>query len=235
MLTGLLPSQAVSAQRRVAWHAAWIGFGWLALAAAVRLPFLGVVGEDEAFFAVVAHRWLGGVAPYVGSFDVKAPGLFAAYALADAAFGFETGAMKLLLIGCVGATSWGLWLIGKRHLSRPVGLFAGALYPLYSLTQSGTTSSSELIEVLPEVFAALLALDAILGGGCAALSWSPRRACSSVWPRRRDKAPRCLRSSCLSGWRSPGAGRGCGWSPASSLARRLRRWPSPGCTWRTAT
>jgi hypothetical protein len=160
MLTGHLPLGAAVTHRRTSWHFAWVGFACLVLAAAVRLPFLGAVGEDEAFFAIVAHRWLAGVAPYAGSFDVKPPGLFAVYALADAAFGFETIAMKLLLIACVGATSWGLWLIGERHLSRRVGLFAAALYPLYSLTQSGTTASSELIEVLPEVFAALLVLDA---------------------------------------------------------------------------
>lgn len=39
-----------------------------------------VIHDDEAFYAVVAQRWLHGELPYVASYDVKAPGVFAVLA-----------------------------------------------------------------------------------------------------------------------------------------------------------
>jgi 4-amino-4-deoxy-L-arabinose transferase-like glycosyltransferase len=133
----------------------------LCWAAALRLPVLGNVGEDEAFFVLVAQRWLAGLAPYAASFDVKPPGLFAVLALAQACFGSAIGTLKGVEIGCVGATALALWLIGARHLSRPVGLWAALLYPLYSLTLSGANSAAELIAAPAEAFAVLAVLEAL--------------------------------------------------------------------------
>jgi len=57
---------------------------WTAL---VYLPFYGLDGPDDAFYVEAAHLWTKGAPPYVGAFDVKAPGFFAVLAAAQLAFG----------------------------------------------------------------------------------------------------------------------------------------------------
>lgn len=138
-------------------------------AAAVRAPFATDLGEDELFYAIVAGRWLAGLLPYVASFDVKPPGLFAVFAAVQAVFGTSLGVIKGLESGCVGLTAIGLWLIGRRHLSAPVGWFAAALYPIYSLTLSGVNAPTELVRAPFEVFAVLALLEAL--GSARAVPW----------------------------------------------------------------
>ena len=138
--------------------------GLLAWAAIVRLPFAGNTGEDEIFFALVAQRWLGGLLPYVASFDVKPAGLFAVFAVAQALFGTSVATIKGLEIACCAATAFGLHLIGARHLSRPAGWIAAVLYPVYSLALSGVNAPTELLKAPFEVFAVLAALEAVRGG-----------------------------------------------------------------------
>jgi hypothetical protein len=129
----------------------------------VRLPFAREIGEDEAFFALVADRWLAGLWPYAASFDVKPPGLFAMFALAEAAFGASVATIKGLEIACVALVAFGLYLIGSRHISRGAGWFAAALYPVYSLTLSGVDAPTELLKGPFEVFAVLAVLEALRG------------------------------------------------------------------------
>lgn len=83
--------------------------------AAIRLPFAGNVGEDEVFYALVAQRWLAGLLPYVSSFDVKPPGLFAVFAGVQAVFGTSVGVLKGLEVGCVAVSAFGLFLLGRRR------------------------------------------------------------------------------------------------------------------------
>jgi hypothetical protein len=129
--------------------------------AAVRLPFAGNIGEDEIFFALVAQRWLAGLMPYVASFDVKPPGLFAVFAAVQALFGTSVPVIKGLEIGCVALSAFGLFLVGTRHFSLRVGCFTAALYPLYTLAMSGVNAPTELVRGPFAVFAALAILEAV--------------------------------------------------------------------------
>jgi 4-amino-4-deoxy-L-arabinose transferase-like glycosyltransferase len=153
-----------SAFIRMSNGAAAAALAWLFWTAALRLPFIANVGEDEAFFAIVAQRWLAGHPPYAASFDVKPPGLFAIVALAEAICGPSILTIKLLEIACVALSALGLYWIGARHVSRPVAIGAALLYPLYSLALAGANSAAELIEAPAEVFAALAVLEALRGG-----------------------------------------------------------------------
>jgi 4-amino-4-deoxy-L-arabinose transferase-like glycosyltransferase len=140
--------------------------------AALRLPFAGNVGEDEIFFALAAQRWLGGLLPYVSSFDVKPPGIFAVFAAVQAVFGTSIGVIKGLEVGCVAISAFGLYLLGTRHLSGRPGWFAAAVYPVCSLALSGVNAPTELVRGPFAVFAVLALLEALRREGRAQCRWS---------------------------------------------------------------
>ncbi|WP_294540851.1 glycosyltransferase family 39 protein [uncultured Rhodoblastus sp.] len=136
-------------------------FGGLALLTLLlRAPFAANIGEDEAFFAVIGRDWPQGILPYAGRFDVKPPGLFLLYALAGQILGSGVAAIKGLEIIFVAASAYGLWRIGRDHFSRPVGMAAATLYPLYSLAMSGVNAPVALFLNGFEIFAVLAALGA---------------------------------------------------------------------------
>lgn len=134
--------------------------------AILRLPYTGNVGEDEVFFALVGQRWLDGLLPYVASFDVKPPGIFAVFALAQAVFGMSVATIKGLELFSVAGSALGLYLIGTRHFSKAVGWFAATLYPLYcTVALSGVKAPTELVQAPFTIFAALATMEAVRGGG----------------------------------------------------------------------
>lgn len=126
----------------------------------IRLPFLHVIHDDEAFYAVVAQRWLHGELPYVASYDVKAPGVFAVLAAFQALFGAHLLVIKAVEIAF---TAWGALALYRllRPVAGPVcaGIAVGA-YPLYSLLMLGVASPSLLIEAAFTIEAFALALKA---------------------------------------------------------------------------
>ena len=119
----------------------------------LRAPYAGNIGEDEAFFAVIGRDWPQGILPYAERFDVKPPGLFLLYALVAQAFGSGVAAIKGLEISFVAVSAYGLWRIGRDHFSRPVGMAAATLYPLYSLAMSGVNAPVALFLNGFEIFA----------------------------------------------------------------------------------
>src|SRR5215475_12070257 len=87
----------------------------LAWACAVRLPYYGNVNDDEFFFSVIAQRWLEGGLPYVASYDVKPPGLFALYASAQALFGQSLATIKGLEILFTALGGFALYRLARKH------------------------------------------------------------------------------------------------------------------------
>jgi hypothetical protein len=123
----------------------YVFVGLALLTALVRAGFVPNVNNDEAFYLIIGRQWLHGSLPYVGSFDVKPPGLFAAMAAAEAIFGAKIWAAKAVEIAAVTATSFGLWLIGRRFLGAAAGLVAAVLYIVSSLTLGGTGTPAPLL------------------------------------------------------------------------------------------
>src|SRR5579862_9623650 len=71
----------------------WIGRAALMAAALVFVAVLGLpsilypLHADQAMFAYIGDVWLHGKLPYRDAWDIKAPGIFAIYSIAQLAFG----------------------------------------------------------------------------------------------------------------------------------------------------
>jgi len=133
----------------------------------VRLPFLHVIHDDEAFYSVVASRWLRGELPYVASFDIKAPGLFALFAAVQAVFGASLGVIKGLEIVFTAAAAWGLYRLLARHASMRAAIWASGLYPVYSLILLGVSSPCQTVQATLTIWAFAFGLDSLSTKGVA--------------------------------------------------------------------
>jgi hypothetical protein len=125
-----------------------------------RLPFLHVLHDDEGFYSAVASRWLRGELPYATSFDVKAPGIFAVFAVAQALFGVGLYVIKGLEIVFTVLGAWGLHRLLTRHASPRAAAAAAFLYPVYSLALMGVAAPCEIVQAAATIWAFALIADA---------------------------------------------------------------------------
>lgn len=111
-----LPLPLVVFGLALAWTLAW------------RAPFWRFENGDDAVFVEIADLWRRGALPYVATFDVKPPGLFALIGLCELVFGPTMAAIKALGILGDAATATVLFLLARRFGSVKVGMFAAALF-----------------------------------------------------------------------------------------------------------
>ena len=138
-------------------------------ALATRIPLLHFqrLYGDELFYALVGHEWLSGASPYTLSWDVKPPGLFGLYALAEAATGTPYLAPVLLPLLATLAAAIGLWRIGLAWFGDArVGLLAGFFYCLNSLSLEGAMGVSEIVFAPFIIFGLLFAGSTSLWAAC---------------------------------------------------------------------
>jgi hypothetical protein len=114
---------------------------------AVRLPFYGNVGDDEFFFAVIAQKWLAGGLPYVAAYDVKPPGLFAIYALAQTLFGESLATIKGMEILFTAAGGYALFRLARTFGTPAIAPWIAVFYPIYSLALSGVTAVNLILQL----------------------------------------------------------------------------------------
>ena len=90
-------------------------------------------GRDQGIYAYTAWAWLHGDAPYRDVYVFKPPGTVFVHALAQALFGADMTAIRLLDMGVQAATAALLaGLVATWARDRSVGLWAGLLYgPAY--------------------------------------------------------------------------------------------------------
>lgn len=108
---------------------------WLALtlvilgAAGIRLRLLDVpLDRDEGEYAYFGQLMLEGIPPYAAAYNLKAPGIYGAYALILAVFGQTTAGIHLGLIVVTSVTTILMFLLA-RHLAGPAaGLAAAAVF-----------------------------------------------------------------------------------------------------------
>ena len=124
----------------------------LAWSAAVRLPFYGMANGDEFFFSVIAGQWLHGGMPYVTAFDVKPPGIFFIYAVAQALFGASYATIKGLEIVAVAAGAGALFVMLSAAGLKRLAAWSAVLYPVYTLAFDGTAAVNMLVQ-LPFIIA----------------------------------------------------------------------------------
>lgn len=136
----------------------------LLLTASMRFGLLDVPLErDEGEYAYAGQLILQGVPPYQQLYNMKLPGIYAAYAGVLAVFGqTQTGIhIGLLLINAV--TIVLMFLLGRRLFDRLTGIVAAASFAVLSISQSvqGVFANAEHFVILPALGGLLLLLKAL--------------------------------------------------------------------------
>lgn len=145
----------------------WVWIALLAVilfTAAIRLRLLAVPLErDEGEYAYAGQLILQGVPPYAQVYNMKMPGIYAAYALILAVFGQTHTGIHLGLLVINTATILLLFLLAKRLLNPFVAVAAAGAFALLSLGQSvqGLFANAEHFVILPAIAAILLLLHAL--------------------------------------------------------------------------
>ena len=144
---------------------AWASVAAVVSAAAlIRLRLLDVpLDRDEGEYAYFGQLLLAGVPPYAAAYNLKLPGIYAAYALILGALGQTTAAIRIGLIVVTSGTTIGVYALGSRLAGPVVGVLAAALFAAQSLNPKvlGIAAYAEHFALLPVVGGALLLLKAV--------------------------------------------------------------------------
>jgi hypothetical protein len=132
---------------------------WIAIAiillfvAAIRIRLLQIPLErDEGEFAYMGQLMLQGIPPYLMAYNMKMPGIYAAYALLMAVFGQTTGGIHIGLM-LVNATAVVLlFLIARRLFDNIVAVIAAASYALLSLSPTVLGTSAHATQFIVPLF-----------------------------------------------------------------------------------
>jgi hypothetical protein len=156
------------------WPALWLLL-ILVLVAAVRVRLLSMPLErDEGEYAYAGQLMLEGEPPYRLAYNMKMPGIYAAYALIMAVFGQSSAGIHLgFMLVNFGAIVL-LYFVGRRFLDRAGAVAASAAYALLSLSPhvQGFNAHATHFVVLAALGAALVLLRALERGGLAGFFWS---------------------------------------------------------------
>jgi hypothetical protein len=131
---------------------------------AIRIHLLDVPLErDEGEYAYAGQLILQGIPPYAQVYNMKMPGIYAAYALILAVFGQTLTAIHLGLLLINTATIFLLFQLGKKCSGNLCGVTAAAAFAILSLGQpvQGIFANAEHFVILPVVGGVLLLLHAI--------------------------------------------------------------------------
>jgi 4-amino-4-deoxy-L-arabinose transferase-like glycosyltransferase len=133
-------------------------------AAAIRLRLVDIPLErDEGEYAYAGQLLLRGVPPFAEAYNMKMPGIYAAYSVILAAFGESPRGihLALLMINAVTTLLFYFWL--KRYFERDVAALAAAIFALLSLSPSvqGIMANAEHFVLLFAVSALLVLAMAI--------------------------------------------------------------------------
>ncbi|HZT43518.1 MAG TPA: glycosyltransferase family 39 protein [Chthonomonadaceae bacterium] len=116
-------------------NALWCGIG-LAVVALLGLPaLLYPFCVDQGMFAYIADVWLRGGLPYRDAWDIKPPGIFAIYALAQLFFGRGMVAAHIADLLATLIAAGGLYALARRQFSAPAAAFAPILFGIAYYTQ----------------------------------------------------------------------------------------------------
>src|SRR5256885_9554803 len=129
------------------------------LAAVIRFRLLDVpLDRDEGEYAYFGQLLLAGVPPYADAYNLKAPGIYAAYALILGAFGQTIAAIRVGLIIVTSATMVLLYLLAARVSGPRTGLVAAAVYAVQALNPKilGFAAYAEHFVLLPIVAGSLV-------------------------------------------------------------------------------
>lgn len=164
---GVTGSQTPLTAKAQAPHHHWV---WVALLAvilftgAIRLRLLAVPLErDEGEYAYAGQLILQGVPPYAQVYNMKMPGIYAAYAFILAVFGQTHTGVHLGLLVINTATILLLFFLAKKLFDPLVGVAAAAAFALLSLGRpvQGIFANAEHFVILFALAGILLLLRAL--------------------------------------------------------------------------
>jgi uncharacterized membrane protein YuzA (DUF378 family) len=156
------------------WPALWLLL-ILALVAGVRIRLLSIPLErDEGEYAYAGQLILEGVPPYQLVYNMKMPGVYAAYALIMAVFGQSSAGIRLGFMLVNMAAIVLLYFLGRRFLDRAGAVAASAAYALLSLSPclQGFNAHATHFVVLAVLAATLALLRARERGRLGGFFWS---------------------------------------------------------------
>jgi len=154
---------------------AWIGVAAAVLfAAVIRLRLLSIPLErDEGEYAYIGQSILRGMVPYLDVYNMKLPGVGAAYALIMALFGQSTEAIHFGLLLVNAAAIVMVFLLGKRLFGAYAGAAAAATYSILSVGQPvlGSAGHASHFVVLFALGGVLMLLKAADSGRLIPIIW----------------------------------------------------------------
>lgn len=143
---------------RASW---WILLAILLLVAGIRYRLLDVPMErDEGEYAYAAQLILQGLPPYEHLYNMKLPGVYAAYAVLLSIFGHTHTGVHAGLLLMNAATAVLIFLLARRLLNPLAGLVAAGSFAVLSVSKSvqGVFANAEHFVILPAVGGLLLLL-----------------------------------------------------------------------------
>ncbi|HTY61056.1 MAG TPA: glycosyltransferase family 39 protein [Acidobacteriota bacterium] len=154
----------------------WVALALIVLfAAAVRARLLYVPLErDEGEFAYMGQLMIQGIPPYLMAYNMKLPGMYAAYALVMAFFGQTIAGIHIgLMLGNATAIVL-LFFLARRLFNNTTAVVAAACYALLSLSPSvlGTVAHATQFMVPLILGGTLLLLRGVDSGSRRPLFWS---------------------------------------------------------------
>src|SRR6478672_1224121 len=144
-------------------HRAWLAMMLvILLVSTVRLRLREMPLErDEGEYAYSGQLILQGIPPYKLAYNMKFPGIYAAYALVMAIFGQTIVGIHLGLLLVNAATILLIFLLGRRLVNSIAGLAAAMTYAVLSVSPSvlGLAAHAEHFVMLPALGGMLLLLN----------------------------------------------------------------------------
>ncbi len=144
----------------------------LVVTAVIRVRFLPVPLErDEGEYAYTAQLMLQGIPPYAKVYNMKLPGIYAAYTAVISVFGETRTGIHTGLLIINGATIVLLFLLGRRLYGSTAGTAAAAFFALLSVSQpvQGAFANAEHFVLLPALGGLYALLRAMESGRPASL------------------------------------------------------------------
>jgi 4-amino-4-deoxy-L-arabinose transferase-like glycosyltransferase len=149
-------------------HSHYVYWGILILillfTAFIRIRLLRIPLErDEGEFAYMGQLMLQGIPPYLISYNMKFPGIYAAYALMMFVFGQSVEGIHLGFLVINGATIILVFLLTKHLFDASTGIIASACFAILSMSPTvlGTSAHATHFVLLPALGGILLMLKAI--------------------------------------------------------------------------
>jgi len=130
--------------------------------------------RDEGEYAYAGQLLLEGIPPYKLAYNMKFPGIYAAYALSEAAFGMTPTGIRLALILINAGSILLVFLIAKRLLGRFEAVAAAAFFVVLSMLEPvlGLFANAEHFVLLPTLAGLFLLIKAHDSGKKSAFLFS---------------------------------------------------------------